>query len=223
MNDTSYDQGIISVDLYCADFRDVLPELKTGSIGACITDPPYPKKYQHLYFDLSRELPRVLRRNGSFLAIVPHYSMPDILSGVGEYMKYRWVISMWQEDGPHPRMAMGIEVLWKPIVWWVNEAWAQKQGFVTDGFKNEPPDKRDHEWQQSLTWAQNMLKYVPDRSGTILDPMLGAGTAGIAALQGGHDFIGIEINKESFDRARDNILNYTEKQDFDCDISIYGY
>ncbi len=179
--------------IYHGEFQDALPSLQGGSVDIIVADPPYPRKFQHLYFDMAAEAPRLLRRGGSLLSIVPHYALPEILAGVGKHLKYRWIISMWQEKGPHPRMAMGVEVIWKPVVWWVNEAWPQGRGFVVDGFHNEPPDKSRYKWEQHLTWAENCLRYAPNRSGGLcLDPMMGVGTSGVAALQKGFDYIGIE-------------------------------
>src|SRR5687767_12491324 len=113
-------RGERSWALVHGDGRALLRGLPDASVSAVVTDPPYPRAYLPLYEQLAAELPRVLVRGGSFLAIVPHYSLPDVLVSVGRHLKYRWTLCMWQEMGNHPRMAMGIEVVWKPIVWWVN-------------------------------------------------------------------------------------------------------
>ena len=39
--------------------------------------------------------------------------------------------------------------------------------------------------------------------GTVLDPFMGSGTTGLAALQEERDFIGIEIDKEYYQRVGD--------------------
>lgn len=194
----------MSVDLYQGDFREILPTLTAGSIDAVITDPPYPSEFIPLYAQLAAELPRLLKRGGSLLSIVPHYALPRILAEVGDYLKYRWIISMWQASGAHPRMAMGIEIMWKPIVWWVNQAYPQGRGFVRDGFENDPVQKLNHKWEQSLSWAEYCLKMT--RPGdTVLDPMMGSGTVGVACKQMGRNFIGIEVNPLDFDIAVERI------------------
>jgi site-specific DNA-methyltransferase (adenine-specific)/modification methylase len=38
-------------------------------------------------------------------------------------------------------------------------------------------------------------------AGVILDPFMGSGTTGIAAVQAGHPFVGIEMAPEHFDTA----------------------
>ena len=186
------------------DCLDILREMESGSVDAVVTDPPYPREFQPLYGQMASQLPRILKPGGSLLAIVPHYSLPEIMADVGAFLKYRWTLCMWQDKGSHPRMAMGIEVMWKPIVWWVNERWPQGRGFIRDGFENARPSKQFHPWEQSLTWAEYCLKLVPP-GGTVLDPFLGAGTSGIAAIQNGYHFIGIEKDQSTVEIARKRI------------------
>ena len=182
------------ITIYHRDCREYLDSIPDNSFDGVIVDPPYPKACQHLYGDIASRLPRVLVRGGSYVAIVPHYGLPTILNSVGKFMKYRWIISMWQAEGAHPRMAMGIEVMWKPIVWWVNEVWPQGRGFVRDGFENDPIKKGAHKWEQSLSWAVNCLKYVPGKR--VLDPLLGAGTTLIACIENGYSGVGVELEEE---------------------------
>jgi len=132
------------IDLYLGDCLEVLPHVKADAV---VTDPPYLSAFLPIYGKMAAILPGALSRGGSLLAIVPHYGLPVVLSDVGKYLKYRWTMCMWQADGSHPRMGMGIEVLWKPVVWWVNGAWLQGQGFARDGFVNEHDGKGLHKWQ----------------------------------------------------------------------------
>lgn len=194
----------ITVDLHHGDCLEILPTLPAGSVDAVITDPPYPRKYLHLYGEIAKNAARLLKSGGSMLAITPHYAMPEILHDVGQYLKWRWLDCMWQGDGNHPRMAMGIEVMWKPIGWWVKDAWPQGRGFVRDGFKNGQPGKADHPWEQSLDWALFCLKMTPPDA-VIVDPLMGTGTTGVACVQTGRNFIGIEIDPGYFEIAQRRI------------------
>ena len=45
----------------------------------------------------------------------------------------------------------------------------------------------------------------------VLDPMMGTGTTGIAALNPNRKFIGIEQDKETFDIAKARITKYIAK------------
>jgi len=185
------------VELYLGDALEVLPSLPAGSVDCVITDPPYLKQYLPLYGALAASLPRLLPRGGSLLSIVPHYAMPTVLADVGAHLKYRWTMCMWQADGSHPRMAMGIEVLWKPVVWWINEAWPQGRGYVRDGFVNQHDGKALHKWQQGLSWAAYCLR-VAGGNGVVCDPFMGSATTIEAAIRLGRKAIGIELDAHYF-------------------------
>lgn len=195
------------IELHHNYFQQVMPRLEDNSIDLIATDPPYAKEYLHLYFDLVREAKRVLKRGGALLTILPHHSMPDILSEFGNHLKWRWLLEMWQWDGPHPRMAMGIEIVHKPIGWWVKEAWNPqntfgKGMFFKDGFLNSPPAKEAHPWEQSIDWARYCVKFAPEGS-TVLDPMMGTGTIGLACVEKNMRFIGIDNDIRQFNTARE--------------------
>lgn len=78
--------------------------------------------------------------------------------------------------------------------------------WIVDRVESRKPDKTLHEWAQSTVEAEHIIKHLtPFEDQTILDPFMGAGTFGIAAIKLGRKFIGIEINKDHFDNASLNI------------------
>lgn len=191
-----------NVRFYHGDFR----ELEVDNIDAIITDPPYPKEYLPLYDGLFDLASRSLVDGGSLLTIVPHYALTQVIINSISYkqLKYRWIMAMWQQAGPHPRMAMGMEILWKPILWYVKRAWPSGRGFITDGFVNTPPVKKLHKWQQANTWAQHCLKVVPE-GGLVLDPMMGSGTLPIVAAREGYQVIGVDNDIDTIEVAIERI------------------
>jgi DNA modification methylase len=61
-------------------------------------------------------------------------------------------------------------------------------------------DVREHPTQKPLGVMQWCLGFLPDAV-TILDPFMGSGTTGVAAIQLGRKFIGIELDPDYFDIA----------------------
>jgi len=57
--------------------------------------------------------------------------------------------------------------------------------------------------------------------GTVLDPFTGAGTTGVVAMREGRHFVGIELNPQYADYARQRCARYWERNDRparpDCD------
>ncbi len=73
-----------------------------------------------------------------------------------------------------------------------------------DFIESEKPDKESHPWAQSTMEAQYFISHLtvgPDS--IVVDPFLGSGAFAIPAIKLGRYFIGIEIDKEAFDRAEE--------------------
>lgn len=62
-------------------------------------------------------------------------------------------------------------------------------------------ERTDHPTQKPLGVMKWAIGHLPDPGGTILDPFMGSGTTGVAAVQMGRDFIGIEREEKYFDIA----------------------
>lgn len=69
------------------------------------------------------------------------------------------------------------------------------------------PSKNNHPTVKPLALMRYLCRLITPPSGTILDPYLGSGSTGVAALQEGFDFIGIEREEEYFTIATARIDN----------------
>ena len=61
--------------------------------------------------------------------------------------------------------------------------------------KNVSKDKTLHPCQMPISVMENIVGILPDTA-TIIDPFLGSGTTGVAAVLKGRNFIGIELDEE---------------------------
>jgi site-specific DNA-methyltransferase (adenine-specific)/modification methylase len=71
---------------------------------------------------------------------------------------------------------------------------------------------RSHPTQKPVSLMTWCLGFVP-KATTILDPFMGSGTTGVAAVQLGRRFIGVEIDAGYFDIARRRISEAVERRD----------
>ena len=78
---------------------------------------------------------------------------------------------------------------------------------IGDYIESIPPLKIEHEWQQSPIEAQYVIKNLTLENQIVLDPMMGTGTTGVAALKLKRKFIGIEKDNETFEIAKSRISN----------------
>src|SRR5690606_7259333 len=121
-----------------------------ASIDLVFTDPPYSREFSYTYDYLANECPRLMKDGASLLTIVGHFALEEVMEKCRGKLKYRWLLCMNQFDGKHSRMAMGIEVVWKPILWYVKRAYPQGRGFLRDGVKISGVDgqnKKRHKWE----------------------------------------------------------------------------
>jgi hypothetical protein len=84
----------------------------------------------------------------------------------------------------------------------IRHQWA---GMLRDSERNV---SREHPTQKPvavMAWAIDKAKLAPNS--VILDPYMGSGTTGVAALQTGHRFVGIERHEAYFNIACERVAN----------------
>ena len=70
--------------------------------------------------------------------------------------------------------------------------------------KNVSKDKTAHPCQMPLEVMKNIVGILP-RDSTIVDPFMGSGTTGVACVEAGLDFIGIEMDSQYFEIAKNRL------------------
>lgn len=197
-----------NIVLYGDDFDTVARHLP--KVDLIYTDPPYPREQAIPCFRaLAFWGPQLLSDRGSLVTLVPHYLLEEVMNffngHFAERLKFRWIYCMNQENGPHPRMAMGIEILWKPMLHYVKRAYPQGRGFLRDMVKIPEPQKGMHPWQQSEAWSDYYVPKLTQPGDTVLDPYMGTGTVGVSAVRHGRNFIGVDSNPDLINEAHDRI------------------
>lgn len=195
-----------SYTLYTDDIRNGLAMIVDNSVDYIITDPPYPKEYIPLYADLSRLAARVLKPGGSMIVMVGQSYLPEVIEQLGQDMQYHWCLSYLTPGGQSPQLwNKRTNTFWKPLLWYVKGTYAGDYiGDVVKSPVNEN-DKRFHEWGQSLGGMLDIIERFTNPGDIVLDPFLGGGTTGVAAVQMGRKFIGVDIEQKNVDIAEQRI------------------
>ncbi|WP_424360258.1 DNA methyltransferase [Methylocystis parvus] len=76
---------------------------------------------------------------------------------------------------------------------------------------NEP--RGDHPTQKPIEVMRWCIGHLPEDARTILDPFMGSGTTGVAAVKLGRKFTGIEIEPKYFDIACRRIADALARPD----------
>ena len=205
--------------LILGDCRDVLPTL--GRVDAVVTDPPYGIEYKsHLENLGAQRFEAIVNDDGNLdLRSILTFA-PIVLSfGANCYPhqlphRGRWLC--WDKrtiDGSADKM-MG-----SPF----ELAWASKtSGFdkivrvLHGGVVNADGGKREHPTQKPVSVMIQAIQWVANDAQTILDPFMGSGTTGVACVNLGRKFIGIEREPKYFDIACKRIAEaYKQPRLFD--------
>ena len=89
--------------------------------------------------------------------------------------------------------------------------------FIEQPF-NSTPNKNNHPTVKPIKLMEYLVKLVTPKGGTTLDPFMGSGTTGIAALNNGFNFIGIEMSYDYMEISKQRIKAWTEPKQTKLDL-----
>lgn len=187
--------------LLLGDCRDILPTL--GDIDSIVSDPPYGMAFQSNH------------RNEQHGRIANDHDDELLLWACGLQPKHSaYLFCRWDNLFSVPKP--------KSLITWVKNNWSMGDleheharqtevalfypGPEHDFPKSRPTDmirapRTGNEFHPTEKPVQLMRVFVGWTRGTVLDPFMGSGSTGCAAVAEGRDFIGIELHEPYFDIA----------------------
>lgn len=185
------------ITLYCGDCREIVPTI--GMVDAVVTDPPYGTEVTT--WDISIDAATVsdlLRASKGYSAFFySNTRLAHLLNAVRDHGHDAWV-AVW-----HKLNAMGFErrfsPQWVPIV----IAYKGNQPFWGQDLFACPIRVQDvdHPTPKQPAVTEWLVERASKLGGVVLDPFMGSGTTGVAAVKLGRKFVGIEIEPKYFDIA----------------------
>ncbi len=202
-----------SYELIPGDFNKIL-DSKTYSekFDIILTDPPYGKDYLYLYEQLADHADLILKSGGSLLVMTGQSHLPEIyrIFAKNENLNYRWTLA-YETPGTSTQIHdRKIRSNWKPILVYTKDEY--NSGMVQDVIISQKPEKSDHEWQQSESGMEALIKNYTNELDLILDPFAGSGTTGVVAIKNNRRFIGIDIDQKALKTAEDRLTLAQQKQ-----------
>lgn len=211
-------------DLHFGDMQTLGENIPNNSIDLIFTDPPYNEASLSLYADLENLAYRVLKPGGSLVTYFGHYALFKIndLIRANSSLVYHWQIIV-KHNGSKSRMhTRHIRPYYKPLLWYFKPTIEGKLTIyqdVADLVESKAVSKDNHEWEQSAIEAEYMIKPLTVEGNIVLDPFMGSGTTGEAALKLKRRFIGIEVDKEHYSITKQRLSKLLAKSDT-CNVSM---
>jgi ParB-like chromosome segregation protein Spo0J len=199
--------------LYHGDLRVKGKEIRDNSTDLLFTDPFYANEYLYLYRDIGSLAFRVLKPGGS-LVLFGAYDLPRSMNLILESgLKFIDDIPVIHSGACGMDWPNHIRRKHKTLLWFVKGTKPNTVGIFEDVIYSETPDKSLHEMAQSPVETEYVISKLTVENQIVLDPMMGSGTTGIAALNLKRQFIGIEIDKNKFEIAEANISRHLHQGD----------
>lgn len=160
---------------------------------------------------------RVLKKRGALVMFMSIIKVETIINLAQEYRFYYKTVGTWHKKNPMPRN-MNLHFINS------TESWLY---FINDGttgtFNNNGLPIHDHietgtisaserkfgkhPTQKPIALMEHFIKLLSNSNEIVLDPFMGSGSTGIAALMNERNFIGIEINTEYYNLANSRLIN----------------
>lgn len=210
----------MNFDLHLGDCRDILSAL--AAADAVVSDPPYGIGYR-----VNSRPPRGANLKGTKATATgakpmvfgddapfdpaPWLAFPKVALFGANYFadklptRGKWVV--WDKRGDMaPDDHSDCELVWLNAPGALRIHRQKWRGVVREGEENCSRSKKLHQNQKPVALLARVIAELKIPAGaTIVDPFMGSGSTGVAALRAGCNFIGCEIDPAHFETARRRI------------------
>jgi DNA modification methylase len=176
-------------------------------VDAVVTDPPYNVGIN--YGIINDDRPDYAAWCGQWFSMLRRIGPKAIGVSVGQGNLSQWATIAppdwwiaWWKPAAMGRCVIGFNN-WEPIAFYGQ---ATRLGCdVIRACIIPEPDVDGHPCPKPLEWATKQVQMMSAKRATILDPFAGSGTTGVACVQTGRKFIGIEIEPRYYEIAKQRI------------------
>lgn len=221
------EETIGAARLILGDCRDVLPTL--GKVDAVVTDPPYGIAFPYEGYDdtldnlqeLIASFVPTCRLLASRVIITPGVSNVQI------YPVADWIGAWtWETTATFGKLGFS---QWQPILYYGRDldGFGSVNGvlksdrihFAGGSAKIDNAAGGIHTCPKPLGFVKRLLSRFTNETNYVLDPFMGSGTTGVAAVQMGRKFIGIEREPKYFDIACKRIEDAQRQGDMFIEVA----
>ncbi len=196
--DVELDDG--KIRLYLGDCMKLLPQFGDGCVEAVVTDPPYGVGLDwwddSVPHHLCKEFHRIATGPIVWFGAAPQHRNDMLAFDPPPQRVCVWSPSFTMSH----TMAHGMAYRWHPVYCW--RIPKKHDGPSWDVWLTPCDAGRKAWWFHPATKPLRLMQIVigfADNDNRVLDPFMGSGSTGVAAVRMGRRFVGIEIDSDYFD------------------------
>lgn len=210
-------------DLHCKPVLEFLRELPDSCVDVIVTDPPYASLEKH------RAHGTTTRLTAEWFPVIPNEEFPPIFQEMYRVLKddaHAYVMSDQESMFAFkPMLEAAGFTFWKGLVWdkmkigmgYHYRARHEMISFVEKGKRNlnslSVPDvlqieriRNGYPTEKPVPLSQVLISQSSEPGDIVLDPFMGSGSCGEAALKIGRCFVGNDIQETAVQKARARLL-----------------
>ena len=177
----------------------ILRAMKSNAVRAIISDPPYGLDYRDNQWD--NKIPEWIEQARRVAEFVLFTTAPTTQ---WDYPRPDWVL-MWHRRAAASRSVIGGFNHWSPILVYGKPRF-KIDSYETQFGKTVQENKGIiHPSPKPLELYKWLVSNTCSPGDAVLDPFMGSGTTGVACVELGINFIGIEISPDYFQEAQSRI------------------
>ena len=200
--------------LYCGDCRDILPTLQLNNV-VCITDPPYIIQGKGggigAKRDYTKQITESKLEDGFDNSLLDNFQQWFVFCGKQQLLELmqkaentsRWMLLTWNKSNPTPlsngNYLPDTEYM---IHSFKSHNYKQKKRFIHGTVEKNLFDHPTVKPQYVMQYAIESASHEND---VVIDPFMGSGSTGLACINLGRKFIGIEKERRYFNIAIERI------------------
>lgn len=211
------------VTIYHGDALDVLPALRTGSVSAVVTDPPYvigavsagnlaskSGGWQDMmnsagwFTSWYREVDRLLAPDGSFWTFLNWRTLPVVMRAAVDAGLPVTSMLVWDKEWIGPGGSQGLRPAYELVALMAHPNFAVPDRGTPDVWRHKVGSYKasGHPAEKPEQLVRRIIATTEISVGSlVVDPFLGSGTTAVAARTLGMRFVGIEAEEKWCEHA----------------------
>ena len=222
-----------SAELHQADAVTFLRGLGDGSIDLLVTDPPYESLEKHRRVGTTTRLKHSKASSNDWFTIFPNERFEELFAEIYRVLaKHRHFYLFCDQETMFVAKPIAEQVgfrFWKPLIWdkvkigmgyhyraryecvlFLEKGKRKLNNLGIPDVLSVPRIHRGYPTEKPVELLRILIEQSTREGELVCDPIMGSGSAGVAALQAGRRFLGCDLSDSAMAVARERIAGVCE-------------